>query len=58
MLKELNLIDDQTNTDEIVQAYTQNMHDQLNKIIKRKNVSFNQATLDYFADCKINLNTL
>lgn len=47
LLKELNLIDDQTNTDEIVQAYTQNMHDQLNKIIKRKNVSFNQATLDY-----------
>ncbi|WP_191335327.1 DUF3232 domain-containing protein [Lactobacillus gallinarum] len=47
LLKELKLIDNPTDTDEIIQAYTQNMYEQLNKIIERKNVSFNQATLDY-----------
>ena len=47
LLKELKLIDNPTDTDEIIQAYTQNVYEQLNKIIERKNVSFNQATLDY-----------
>ena len=47
LLKKLNLIDDQTDTDEIIQAYTRNVHEQLDKIIKRETVSFNQATLKY-----------
>ena len=47
LLKELKLIDNPTDTDEIIQAYTQNVYEQLNEIIERKNVSFNQATLDY-----------
>ena len=47
LLKELKLIDNPTDTDEIIQAYTQNVYEQLNKVIERKNVSFNQATLDY-----------
>ncbi|MCT7690960.1 MAG: DUF3232 domain-containing protein, partial [Lactobacillus crispatus] len=47
LLKKLNLIGDQTDTDEIIQAYTRNVHEQLDKIIKRETVSFNQATLKY-----------
>ena len=37
-LKELNLIEDQTNIEEIIQAYTDNLHKQLAKIIQRKAV--------------------
>ena len=46
-LKELNLIEDQTNIEEIIQAYTDNLHKQLAKIIQRKAVSFNWTTWEY-----------
>ena len=43
-LKGLNLIDDQTNIEGIIQTYTDNLHKQLAKIIQRKAVSFNWTT--------------
>ncbi|WP_257796795.1 DUF3232 domain-containing protein [Lactobacillus crispatus] len=46
-LKGLNLIDDQTNIEGIIQTYTDNLHKQLAKIIQRKAVSFNWTTLEY-----------
>ncbi|CCI87589.1 hypothetical protein [Lactobacillus gigeriorum] len=46
-LKELNLIEDQTSIEKIIQAYTDNLHKQLAKIIQRKAVSFNWATLEH-----------
>ena len=36
LLKKLNLIDDQTDTDEIIQAYTRNVHEQLDKLLNAR----------------------